>query len=337
MAGITRRQGMMGIGAVGALAGLGARPVRAQAKKSVTIAIQFGTSHLATTVADKLGLFAKHAKANGIADTTFDVRRVSGSPAINDGIFSGNLDVGAYGPTALLAAWLKTRGSYDLRGIAACNEAVLTLYTNDPAIRSVADIKPSDRIAVTATTAPQAILMRMAAEKLYGPGQSSRFDKQMVVLPHPDATTALISKSSISLYFAAPPFISTLEASGKCTKVVDGRTIIGGSYSGALLATTGKFASANPAAVATIVAALQEAMDLIRDDPKRVAQVYMEVEKTALSADEVAAAIRAQTFTVEPRGMMAFAGFMKRTGELKEEPARWQDVFVGPVTQGVGT
>ncbi|TNC07167.1 ABC transporter substrate-binding protein [Methylobacterium terricola] len=334
MAVITRREGLLGLVAAGALAGAG--PARAQAKKTVSIAIQFGTSHLATTVADKLGLFAKHAKANGIADTAFDVRRVSGSPAINDGIFSGTFDVGAYGPTALLAAWLKTRGSYDLRGIAACNEGVLTLYTNDPAIRSIADIKPSDRIAVTATTSPQAILLRMAAEKLYGPGQSGRFDKQMVALPHPDATTALISKSSISLYFAAPPFISTLEASGKCTRVADGQEIIGGPYSGALLATTGKFASANPAAVATIVAALKEAMDVIRNDPNRVAQIYREVEKTALSADEVAAAVRAQTFTVEPRGIMAFAGFMKRSGELKEAPARWQDVFVGPITQGAG-
>ena len=42
--------------------------LRAQSKKSVSIAIQFGTSHLATNVADKLRLFAKHAALNGIAD-----------------------------------------------------------------------------------------------------------------------------------------------------------------------------------------------------------------------------------------------------------------------------
>lgn len=329
------RRTALALGAAG-LAGL-ALPARAQAKKTVTIAIQFGTSHLATTVADKLSLFAKHAKENGIGDTAFAVQRVSGSPAINDGIFSGNLDVGAYGPTALLAAWLKTRGSFDIKGVAACNEAVLTLYTNDPAVKSVTDIKPEMRIAVTATTAPQAILLRMAAEKAFGPGQAGRFDKQMVVLPHPDATAALISKAAIQLYVAAPPFISTLEASGRCFKVVDGNDIIGRPYSGALLGATSKFASANPAAVATIVAGLREAMALIKADPAQAAKLYMEVEKTALSPAEVEAAIKAQTFTVEPQGMMAFAGFMQRNGELKEAPSTWQDIMFPPVSQGQGS
>jgi NitT/TauT family transport system substrate-binding protein len=337
MTDLTRRQALVLAGAAAASAYGGAMPALAQAKKNVTIAIQFGTSHLATTVADKLALFAKHAKENGIGDTTFAVQRVSGSPAINDGIFSGTLDVGAYGPTALLAAWLKTRGSFDIRGIAACNEAVLTLYTNDASITSVADIKPSDRIAVTATTAPQALLLRMAAEKAFGAGQAGRFDKQMVVLPHPDATTALISKAAIALYFAAPPFISTLEASGKCFKVVDGNDIIGRSYSGALLGATSRFAGANPAAVATIVAALREAMALIKADPAQAAKLYMEVEKTALNAAEVEAAIKAQTFTVEPQGMMTFAGFMQRNGELKEAPAKWQDVFFEPISKGQGS
>lgn len=323
----------LGAAAFGSLA----LPARAQAKKTVTIAIQLGTSHLATTVADKLALFAKHAKENGIGDTSFVVQRVSGSPAINDGIFSGNIEVGAYGPTALLAAWLKTRGSFDIKGIAACNEAVLTLYTNDPSVKSVTDIKPEMRIAVTATSAPQAILLRMAAEKAFGAGQAGRFDKQMVIMPHPDATTALISKAAIQLYFAAPPFISTLEASGKCFKVVDGNDIIGRSYSGALLGATGKFASANPAAVTTIVAGLREAMALIKSDPVQAAKLYMEVEKTALTAAQVEAAIKAQTFTVEPQGMMAFAGFMQRNGELKEAPAKWQDIMFPPVSQGQGS
>ena len=329
------RRAALTVAAGGALM-LMPRGVRAQAKKTVTIAIQLGTSHLATTVADKQALFTKHAATNGIGDTQFVVQRVSGSPAINDGIFSGNIDIGAYGPTALLAAWLKTKGSFDLHGIAACNEAVLALYTNNPAIRSVADIKPEDRIAVTATTAPQAVLLRMAAEKSFGAGQASRLDKQMVVLPHPDATSALIS-GSVSLYFAAPPFISALAASGKCHKVIDGNEIIGGPYSGALLAATAKFATANPAVIATVVAALREAMELIASEPRKAAELYMSVERTSLSLDDVERAIRAQTFTVEPQGMAVFAAFMARTGELKQAPSQWQDVFFPPINQGKGS
>jgi NitT/TauT family transport system substrate-binding protein len=333
----TRRRALF-LGGAGMLVTLAAPSIlRAQEKKTVKVAIQYGTSHLATTIADNLSLFKKHAQSEGIADTQFQIQRVSGSPAINDGIFSGSLDVGAYGPTALIAAWAKTKGSYDLKGIAACNEAVLTLYSNDPAIKSIKDIRPSDRIAVTATTAPQAILLQMAAEKEFGKGQANRFDKQMVQLPHPDATAALISGTGITLYFAAPPFISTLEASGKCHKVVDGQEIMASPYSGALLASTKAFADANPKAVAVLVAGLKEAMDLIRNDPAKAAEIYMSVEKTNLSAPEVVTAIRGQTFTVEPRGMHRFAEFLQGTGTIKQMPSSWSDMFFEPISQGNGS
>ncbi|WP_337269896.1 ABC transporter substrate-binding protein [Oryzifoliimicrobium ureilyticus] len=334
---LTRRKSLA-LAGMGLLAASGAPlAARSQEKKTIKVATQYGTSHLATTVAEKLSLFQKHAEGNGIGGTEFQVQRVSGSTVINDGIFSGSLDIGAYGSTALIAAWAKTKGSYDLKGIVACNEAVLTLYTNDPSIKSIKDIKPTDRIAVTGTTSPQAILLQMAAEKAFGKGEAKRFDKQMVQLPHPDATTALISGNGVSLYFAAPPFISTLEASKKCFKVVDSREILGGPCSGALYAATQKFANANPKALTAFVGALKEAMDLIRNDPGKAAEIYMAAEKTSLSAAQVEEAIKGQVFTVEPRGMQSFADFLASTGAIKQAPASWRDMFFAPISEGSGS
>ncbi|MFB4374987.1 ABC transporter substrate-binding protein [Agrobacterium sp. CR_3] len=337
MINLTRRQSLAFAG-IGLFAASGAPLIaKAQEKKTIRVATQYGTSHLATTVAEKLSLFQKHAESNAIAGTEFQVQRVSGSTVINDGIFSGSLDIGAYGSTALIAAWAKTKGSYDLKGIVACNEAVLTLYTNDPSIRSIKDIKPTDRIAVTGTTSPQAIMLQMAAEKEFGKGEAKRFDKQMVQLPHPDATTALISGNGVTLYFAAPPFISALEASGKCFKVTDGREIIGGPFSGALYASAQKFADANPKALAAFVGALKEAMDFIRSDPGKAAEIYMAAEKTSLSAAQVEEAIRGQAFAIEPRGMQSLADFLASTGAIKQAPASWRDMFFEPVSKGDGS
>jgi NitT/TauT family transport system substrate-binding protein len=337
MINLTRRQSLAFAG-IGLFAASGAPLIaRSQEKKTIKVATQYGTSHLATTVAERLSLFRKHADSNGIAGTEFQIQRVSGSTVINDGIFSGSLDIGAYGSTALIAAWAKTKGSYDLKGIVACNEAVLTLYTNDPSIRSIKDIKPTDRIAVTGTTSPQAIMLQMAAEKKFGKGEAKRFDKQMVQLPHPDATTALISGNGVTLYFAAPPFISTLEASKKCFKVVDGQEIMGGPYSGALYAATQKFADANPKAVTAFVGALKEAMDFIGNDPGKAAEIYLAAEKTSLSVAQVEEAIRGQVFTIEPRGMQSFADFLASTGTIKQAPASWRDMFFEPVSKGDGS
>lgn len=337
MINLTRRQSLAFAG-IGLFAASGAPLIaRSQEKKTIEVATQYGTSHLATTVAEKLSLFHKHAESAGIAGTEFQIQRVSGSTVINDGIFSGSLDIGAYGSTALIAAWAKTKGSYDLKGIAACNEAVLTLYTNDPSIKSIRDIKPTDRIAVTGTTSPQAIMLQMAAEKEFGKGEAKRFDKQMVQLPHPDATTALISGNGVTLYFAAPPFISTLEASKKCFKVVGGEEIIGGPYSGALYASTQKFADANPKVLAAFVGALTEAMDLIQGDPGNAAEIYLAAEKTNLSPVQVEEAIRGQVFTIEPRGMQSFANFLAGTGAIKQAPESWRDMFFEPISKGIGS
>ena len=312
------------------------RPVRAQAKP-VTIAIQYGTSHLSTTIAEKLKLFEKHAHALGAPERQFIVKRLSGSPAMNDALFSGSADIGAYGITALLLAWAKTRTQYDIRGIAACNHGVLALYTNDASIKSIADIRTTDRIAVVAPTAPQAVLLRMAAEKAFGAGQSSRFDRQMVSLPHPDATTALLSGGSISLYFAAPPFTNALEATPNIRKVMDAQDIIGRPFSGALLGSTAKFADENPLIVRAIVDGLREANYFIRAEPRKAAEFYLDIEKSRVAVEEVEKAIKGQRFVVEPSGIVAFAEFLARTTDMKPAPVKWQDVFFAPISEGEGS
>ena len=148
--------------------------------------------------------------------------RFSGSPAITDAVLSGNVDVGAFGSPGLLIAWEKTKGHQDVAGLAALGANAFILETNKPQIKSIADFGDSDQIAVPATTSPQAVVMRMAAEKTFG--DYRRLDKLLVSMPHPDATAALLSGQIISGYVATAPFTAMLKTQrqGPCGDDIEG-------------------------------------------------------------------------------------------------------------------
>jgi NitT/TauT family transport system substrate-binding protein len=144
-----------------------AAPSRAEVNE-VRIGIQFGLIYLPVVVAEAQGFFAEEAKKAGIPDLKVSVQRFSGSPAITDAVLSGNIDVGAFGTPGLLIAWEKTRGHQEVAGLAALGANAFILETNKPQIKSLADFGDNDQIAVPATTSPQAVVMRMAAEHTFG-------------------------------------------------------------------------------------------------------------------------------------------------------------------------
>ncbi|MGI4799800.1 MAG: ABC transporter substrate-binding protein [Janthinobacterium lividum] len=310
------------------------RPARA-APTTVTIAIQYGVGYLPVMIADRLGLFVAHAKAAG-ADATVVLTRMSGATAINDALISNSVDIGAYGLPGVLIAREKTLRNIGVRGLCSLSTLPYGLYTNVPGIKSVADIGPNDRIAVTAPNTPQAELLRMAAEKAFG--DAHKLDTQMVSLPHPDATVALMTRSGVTLYIATPPFSQTLDAAPGIHLVTGSKEIMGEAVTGAVLGTTAKFA-AKPGLTKAVVDALGEACGIIAHDPSRAAALYLESEASKLTPAQVETILRdtGGLFGTAPSGTMAFATFMAKQNELKSPPARWQDAFYPPVSDGAGS
>ncbi|POR48322.1 ABC transporter substrate-binding protein [Bosea psychrotolerans] len=316
---------------------VGALPLRARAATTVTIAMQNGIGYLPIIVADALGLFGKAVEAAGAPTTQVVVKKFSGAPAINDGLLSNTIQLGAMGTPGMLVAWEKTRGSYDIKGLTPLSMGRYSLYTSRPEVKTVADFPETSRIAVTALNTPQAILLRMAAEKQLGEAGIRRFDKMMVSLPHPDAATMMISGSAtIDGYFANDPFITVLEANPKLHVVTTSEEILGHPATSGLLATTGKFVSEQPAIARGIVAAIAQAEDFIKAKPAEAGEIYLKSEPFNLSKDALTAMIRDNKWSTEPHGIMAYATFMAKIRMLKNPPTRWQDTFFAPIAAGTG-
>ncbi|MGT2460118.1 hypothetical protein ACU4GI_46365 (plasmid) [Cupriavidus basilensis] len=141
--------------------------------REVKVAIQFGLAYLPIMVMKEDGLLEAEAKKLGIDDTQLTVLKISGSTAVNEAILSNNADMGVMGTPSLLLMWEKTGSSLGVKGLASMSSFPMILNTTKSGAKSLRDFGPADRIALPATTAPQALILRMAAEQLLALASSS--------------------------------------------------------------------------------------------------------------------------------------------------------------------
>ena len=311
--------------------------------KEVRFGFGYGLVYLPIMVADAQGYFVAQAKKAGIADLTVSIHRFSGPPALNEAMLSNNLDAAAIGITGFLILWDKTRGRQDMRGLASLAAHEFVIFTNRPNVTSLADFSGEDKIAMPAPTSPQGILLRMAAEKLYGPGQYARLDNLMISMPHPDAVAALLAGTAgVTGYVATPPYISPLRKSEKVHAVTSSRDILGSraDATGVVLAASRAFVENNPNVSKAVVAALEDAMAFIAQSPDKAAEIYLKFEPSAkITRDDALGMLKdgSLTYAVPPTGLLNFARFLAKTGQLKAEPRSWHDVFFSLVHDREGS
>jgi NitT/TauT family transport system substrate-binding protein len=321
--------------AAAAVAGTSARAETGE----IRIGLQYGLIYLPIQIAADEGFVDQRARALGLGPMKVTVQRFSGSTAVNEALLSNSIDFGALGLPGLLIGWEKTRDKFAMKGLVGVGVTAFVLDTNNPKIKTLADFGPEDRIAVPAANSPQAILLRMAAEKLYGPGQYGRLDGMMVGLPHPDAAAALMAGGSISGYFSTPPFSQLLARDPKIRPVLTSREILGGQEAtGVALGGSQHFADANPKVTEALYLGMQDALTLIETNPRRAAEIYLKSEPQKFGNEEVQSQLKDGTtvYKLEPAGVMAFAAFMVKSGMLKAKPGSWKDVFLPNVYERGG-
>jgi NitT/TauT family transport system substrate-binding protein len=134
----------------------------------------------------------------------------------------------------------------------------------------------------------------------------------------------------VKAYFSTPPFTQIALDSGKAHKIASSEDAFGGRSSFLVLGGTKKWIDANQKLVPVLIAALNEAADYIRKDPKGAAEIYLKVEPSKmLDQAKVEAMLKSMPddFGTDVYSVKAFADFMHRTGGLKNVPASWTEIF----------
>jgi NitT/TauT family transport system substrate-binding protein len=327
------RSGWVALGIVVAGAAvLGSSVALAHQKSEISITRQPGIIYLPSHVMEKQHLIEKQADKLGVPNLKVNWASLSGGGVQTDALLAGNVDVVNTGVGNMLLLWDRTKGG--VKGIVANSALPLTLISRNPNIKTLKDYGPTDKIAVpTVKVSTQAILLQMAAERTFGPEQTTKLDSNTVQLGHPDAVLALANpQGEITSHFSAPPFsFIELKTIKGAHVILTSPEIIGGPLTQSQFFTTTKFAEANPKVVAAIKAASLEAIEFIKKNPRAAVEIYREVTNDKTSVDELVELLQQpgmMDWIAAPQGTMKFAMHLNKVGTLKTMPKAWTDYYL---------
>ncbi len=296
----------------------------------VKLVSQYGIGYMQLTLMKADKLVEKHlAKAGLNAKVTWST--VGAGAAANDALLAGGLHFASGGTGPALILWDRTRGSMDVRGVAALSSMPNLLVTRNPAVKTLKDFTDKDRIAMAgAGSSVQTIYLQMAVSKEYGIDQFKKLNPLMVSLPHPEGLRALLSGAGeITAQFTSPPFQNTALENPNIRTVLNSYDIMGGPNTFLMVWATGKFRTENPKTFRAVVDAMKDATDAINSDKKRAAETYVKEGGGKESVDKILGLMNDPQvkYTLAPERLLPYAEFMHRIGTLKNKPASWKDLF----------
>lgn len=306
---------------------------KAQAEDNeIRLAQQFSMGYLQLNVMAHEKLIEKHAAALGIPNAKVSWFKFNGPTAVNEALISGNVDIGSGGVPGLITLWARTKGTpNEVRGIAALSSQPFLLNARDPKIKTIADFKDTDRIAVPAVkSSVQAMTLEMAAAKTFGEKQFDKLDHLTVSMTPPDATVALLKGGAqITAAFSVPPFQYQQLEDKDVHTVLNSFDVMGGSHTFTAVWCSAKFRDGNPKMYQAFVAALKEATEILNKDKQKGADYWIEDSKSKLSPAMVGKLVSGPQvhWTMVPENTMKYADFMAQVGRIKAKAASWKDYF----------
>lgn len=165
---------------------------------------------------------------------------------------------------------------------------------------------------------------------MFGAGQHARLDPLTFSLPHPDATAALLGgRTEITAHFGNPPFQNQQLQHAGIHRVLSSYEVTGGPHTVTLLYATQRWRDQNPRTLRALLNAQEAANAWIAANPREAAELYVRAERASLTPAFVEELIRHpdHRFTSAPEGVLRFAEFQHRTGQVPVRMAGWQELF----------
>jgi len=300
----------------------------------VRIATQYGISYLPLTIMAEKKLLEAEGKKLGL-DLSTDWVRFTGGPPMNEALISGNLDFASGGVGPMTTIWARTKNNLKVKGITALNSMPLWLNSINPDVKTIKDFTEKDRIALPAVrVSMQAVILQMAAEKVFGKGQEHKLDPWTVSLSHPDGLSQMLSgRSEITAHFTSAPFMYTELQDKRVHRVLNSYDVFGGPHTFNVVWGAAKLYEGEPKIVQAFLAALRIAIKDIQDDPAAAAALWVKADKSKLTPAEAEKIIRDKdnTWTMTPQKVMVVAGYMARVGMVPVTPTSWKDLFIDAI------
>jgi len=304
----------------------------------VRISKGFGILYLPLIIMQDQALLEKQAAAAGAGAVKASWFTFDGGNVINDAMIAGTLDIAGIGAPGFITLWSKGKGNprTEVIGVSGLSATSLWLNTSNPAIKSLKDFGPKDKIALPGIkTSLSAVVLQMAVAAEFGRENYAKLDPLTVGLGHPDALAALLAgKTEVNAHFTSPPFSYLELKDPKIHRVLNSVDVLGNITLDVVFANK-RFADTNPKVVQAFIAALDEANEIIAKTPQNAAEIFVRTSPVKVSTEEVMTILadKDSQFSTTPNGVMKFAEFMALAGSIKATPGNWKDLFV-PLLHG---
>ena len=300
--------------------------------KEVRLARQTGLTYLPILVMVDQKFVEKRAREMGLGDIRVSDTLFSGGAFQNDALLSGNVEFAVAGVPAVALLWEKTRDRLNMRAASAVLNGPLYLNTTDPRIRSISDFTSDTKIALPAVKVSlQAIALQMAAETEWGESGRNRLDPFTVTMDHPQALAAMMSgKTEVKSHFASMPFLFDELKSGKVRTILNTNDVMGGEHTQVVLYTTGKWKGENPKTYDAVLAALEDAVAFIQNEPDKAAESYARTSGDKTPMAQLTEMIRRTDllhYTTTPLRTTQLIDYLHRIGFVKSKPAGFEDFY----------
>jgi len=292
----------------------------------VTIAYQPGLSYAPLILLKQNGTLEKE-----FPNTTFEWTELSSSAAVQDGMISGDIQVGAGSAAQMILA--RDKG-VDWRYLASLNDAELWLMAKDERLTSLSDFTSSDKIAMPSLTSIQALVLRKGAQDQLGDAEA--LDTNIVPMSHPDGLQNLVS-GQIAAHLTSPPFQFDEQDQGMRV-VLKSSDLFGPiMFNGVFM--MNEYYEQNTEFSTRLYSILEEQIAALADDPAAAAAELSANSggKTTPESFEKYLTNPAITYTTEPHGLQDIAGFMEEIGMISETPDSWKDLTFPTVHESAGS
>ena len=285
--------------------------------QEISIAYQYGIAYIPLILVKELDLLESKIDP----EITVNWSLLSSGQAVNEGLASGKIDAAAMGISPFITGVTQGVGYKIFSGMSS---QPIELITNRESVRSLADVRPEDKIAMGSYGSMQHIILAMACSKELGDAHA--LDNNIFALSHPDAYSSLVS-GSVDFHVATPPYLYIEQEQEGLYTVPSVAGVWPSDYVFTVAVATESFRERHPEVYSALVESLHEAIDYANEHPDEVAAMLYESQ--GIAQDDLYAYITSPSciFSYEAKGVLELAEFMIDNGFADGELPKEEDCF----------
>ena len=307
----------------------------AKPPQHVVVSYQENIGFLPLMVMQDKQLFEKHAEALGI-NLSVDYALVP-DKEIPESISSGAVQIIGSSVTAFADIWSAHNGFYkkNYKAISGLSSFPYILTSNNPNVKSLADFKEGDRIAISEKdrSLPAQILM-MAQEQIFATDTDRKIndklkDRLVSMTPYDGMRMLIARKNGITAHFVSPPSSYHELAQKNIHSVFSSETILGASSTSELVYCSTSFYTSNPKIIKAFNLALSDAIAFIKHENLSAISIYRKLAVDAMPVDLLQQVLNDPKiqFTTELKNVMKMIEFRYKVGLIKDKPKKAKEVF----------